>query len=147
MKIRHARENDLAEIEKCARESYALYVPRMNKPPAPMVADFKTLIENRMVHCIERNQGIIGFIILYSQIDHLHIENVAVHPESQGQGFGKRLIEFAEQEARRLRLAAIELYTNEAMTENFSFYGNLGFKEYERRDEDGFKRVFFRKEL
>lgn len=60
---------------------------------------------------------------------------------------GKALIAFCENEARRLGLDAVRLYTNEKMTANLSIYLRLGYTETGRRIEDGFKRVFFEKLL
>ena len=57
------------------------------------------------------------------------------------------LIDFAERRARELGLPAVTLYTNEAMVENLRLYPRLGFVETERRVEDGYRRVFFRKAL
>ena len=41
----------------------------------------------------------------------------------------------------------MRLYTNARMTENLSLYPHLGYVEVERREEDGFDRVFFEKGL
>ena len=77
----------------------------------------------------------------------MFLENVAVSPNHQGKGVGNRLIAFCEDEAKRLDLQAVELYTNEKMTENLTLYPRLGFEEIGRRKEEGFNRVFFRKQL
>jgi len=55
------------------------------------------------------------------------------------------LLDLAEQHARRLRLSEIRLYTNEAMTENVAYYARHGYVETHRAEQDGFRRVFFRK--
>ena len=39
----------------------------------------------------------------------------------------------------------MRLYTNEAMTENLSFYPRHGYRETGRAVQDGFRRVFFSK--
>ena len=57
------------------------------------------------------------------------------------------LLSFAEAEAERRNLQAIELYTNVKMTENLKLYPRLGYAEIARREEDGFSRVFYRKGL
>lgn len=44
-------------------------------------------------------------------------------------------------------LPAVELYTNEAMTENQAIYSKLGYVETEKKHQDGFNRVFYRKSL
>jgi ribosomal protein S18 acetylase RimI-like enzyme len=145
--IRQARIGDLAIVRSCAEEAYALYVPRMGKKPAPMVADFKAQIAAGHIYVIEARGTVAGFIVLYRRRDHLHVENVAVFPARQRQGLGGALLSFAEAEAKRQDIPAIELYTNVKMTENLELYPRLGYVEIGRREEEGFSRVYFRKSL
>ena len=74
-------------------------------------------------------------------------ENVAVEPTEQGHGHGRALVSFAERHARECGLAAVELYTNEAMAANIRLYPRLGYVETGRRVDDGYHRVYFRKTL
>lgn len=53
----------------------------------------------------------------------------------------------AEEEARRLRLATVTLYTNELMSENIELYKKLGYRETERKTEQGYQRVYMSKAL
>lgn len=64
-----------------------------------------------------------------------------------GHGIGRALIAQVEATARKQGLAAVELYTNEKMTENLALYPRLGYRETGCHIEDGFARVFFRKDL
>ena len=75
------------------------------------------------------------------------VENVAVHPEHQGRGLGRALLELAEAEARRAGFDSLYLYTHEKMSENLALYAGIGYVEYERRSEKGLTRVFMRKQL
>ena len=145
--IRHATAADLAEIRRIARAAYAKYVPRIGREPAPMVADFAGQIVNGIIHVVEDQRRVCGFIVLYPRGDHMHIENIAIDPAFQRHGLGTALLEFAEQQAHVHGRRAIELYTNEKMTENLEFYPRLGYVETGRSVEDGFSRVYFRKEL
>lgn len=147
MSIRLANLSDLDSVKDCAEQAYAHYVPRMGKEPAPMVADFGAQIEAGQVYVIVSGGKVAGFIVLYRRHDHLHIENVAVSPSHQGLGLGRALLSFAEEEAERRSLQAIELYTNVKMTENLKLYPRLGYREIDRREEGGFSRVFYRKRL
>jgi len=49
--------------------------------------------------------------------------------------------------ARQAGYESIYLYTNEKMAENIALYAKVGYVEYERREEEGFRRVFMRKPL
>ncbi|MCH9019241.1 MAG: GNAT family N-acetyltransferase [Proteobacteria bacterium] len=146
MRIRQAISADLDAVKRCAEEAYAKYVSRMGTKPAPMIADFAGQIGAKIVHVIVDDGSVLGFIVLYPRDDHIHVENVAVFPERGGRGIGGKLLAFAEHEARRLELPAVELYTNEKMTENLSLYRYLGYQEIGRRTEAGFSRVYFRKD-
>lgn len=112
-----------------------------------MIADFQDQIARGQVHVLTDGRLVGGFIVYYRRNDHLHLENVAVDPEFQGLGFGVQLIKHAEQAALALGVGAIELYTNAKMTENLKLYPHLGYSELGRWQEDGFDRVFYRKQL
>ena len=147
MTIRRATPDDLAAVTACARAAYEMYVPRIGKEPAPMIADFAAQIASGQVYVIFEGESVEGYAVFYPAGDHLHLENVAVFPRNKGRGLGGRLIAFVEDEARRLGLTAVELYTNEKMTENLRMYPKLGYAETGRRQEAGFDRVYFRKEV
>jgi ribosomal protein S18 acetylase RimI-like enzyme len=143
--IRPARPDEAFWVRALVRRAYALYIPRMGKEPAPMLADYGALIAAGQVHVLEEGGEAVALIVIYPKDDALFIENIAVDPVAQGKGHGRALLDFAEAEARRLGLQALRLYTNAAMTENLAFYPGRGFRETERREEDGYKRVFFEK--
>ncbi len=145
VQIRLATIDDLVDVQTCARAAYAKYIERMDREPAPMVADFASQIELGQVYAAVFGSSFAGYVVFYAETDHLHLENVAVHPSHAGKGIGKTLVEYVEQRARDEGLNAVELYTNEAMTENLAMYPKLGYIEIERRQQDGFNRVFFRK--
>ena len=75
------------------------------------------------------------------------LKNIAVFAQYQGMGKGKKRIAFCENSARQSGYSAVELYTNEKMSENLDVYPHLGYREFDRRSEDGFNRVFFKKEI
>jgi ribosomal protein S18 acetylase RimI-like enzyme len=70
-----------------------------------------------------------------------------VRPDRQGNGFGRRLIAFAETEARRRGYSELRLYTHQTMTENITLYTRLGFAEIGRGRHDGYDRVFMAKRV
>ena len=145
--IRPARREEAEWAKALVRRAYALYVPRMGQEPAPMLADYGALIEAGELKLLEEAGRPVALIVLRPEEDALFVENIAVDPQAQGKGYGRALLAFAEDEARRLGLTAIRLYTNAAMTENLAYYPRLGFRETDRREEDGYNRVFFEKRV
>lgn len=147
IEIRIARDTDLEAIQLCARKAYAPYIMRMDREPAPMHADFTGQIAKGQVDIATCDSQFAGYVVFYANGDHIHLENVAVLPEYRGCGIGKQLIEHVERTARKAGYRTVELYTNEAMTENLVMYPRIGYIEVDRRREAGFNRVFFRKQV
>jgi len=111
-----------------------------------MVADFENHVLNGQIHVLVDGEArILGYVVFYARENHVHLENVAINPEIAGAGLGRKLIAFVEGQARQGGYDAVELYTNEKMTENLKMYPKLGYVETERKTEDGFDRVFYRK--
>ncbi len=146
--IRRAIAADESAIRACAERAYAHYIPRIGRKPAPMLADYAAQIRASDVYVASDDCGeLTGFIVFYRDGEAMILENIAVLPERAGQGIGRTLIAFCEEAARQAGLSAVVLYTNAAMTENIALYPRLGFIETDRRSEDGFNRVYFRKHL
>jgi GNAT superfamily N-acetyltransferase len=145
--VRLAAPAEAVTLQAIAREAYLRYVPRIGREPAPMSADYDAAVRNGQAWVAVDQGQVIGFAVLIAQPDHLLLENLAVRPSRQGGGAGSRLLALAEDEARRLRLAEIRLYTNEAMTENLAYYPRHGYAETHRAEHGGFRRVFFRKRI
>jgi ribosomal protein S18 acetylase RimI-like enzyme len=105
--------------------------------------DYPDRIRRGLVHVAEDDR-VVGLIVLIEKPGHLLIENVAVDPRRQGEGFGRALLGFAEDSARKAGLSTLRLYTHEMMTENLALYAELGYREDERRREEVLDRVFDR---
>ena len=147
IRIRLAQAADQDAIVTCVRSAYSRYLIRMDREPAPMYADYNALIAQEVVYVLESEEGVRGILVMMPQNGSMFVENIAVVPRFQGQGLGKMLMAFVEQQAREVHLREISLYTNEVMTENLAFYQKLGFEEDARHVEDGYHRVFLRKQL
>ena len=146
--IRIAEAADVPAIMRCAELAYEKYVERIGKKPMPMIQDFGKAVADRIIWVVETDGVLAGFMIAYEKTQNsLHVENVAVPPEHQGKGLGRQLLAFAEEIAHERGLPQIDLYTNEKMTENLALYPRLGFAETDRREEDGFARVYYEKRL
>jgi GNAT superfamily N-acetyltransferase len=147
MVIRPARPADQARIEAVVEAAYRPYLQRMNRPPAPMVDDYAARIAAGHTHVLEEDGAIVGVLVLEPGEGFLLLDNIAVDPARHGSGLGKRLMAFAEEEARRQGHAAVELYTNEVMVENIARYLHLGYVETKRVQVAGYDRVYLRKAL
>jgi GNAT superfamily N-acetyltransferase len=143
--LRRASSSDLVAVRRLIRLAYARYEDRMDRPPAPLRQDYLAETEAGLVWVT--GEPIVGVIVLMVGDDSLLVENVAVDPAAQGKGVGRGLMEFAERKAREAGLGRLTLYANEVMIENLAIYRHLGYRETERRTEDGYRRVFMAKVL
>lgn len=146
--IRQANERDLVAVRACAIEAFSQYVQAIGKKPAPMSSDFETQIANGWIYISEADNGdFAGYITFFPEEDHLHLESIAVLNRFVGKGHGRSLVRFCENEARQRGFKAVELYTNQLMTANLEIYPKLGYRETDRREDQGYKRVFYRKDI
>jgi ribosomal protein S18 acetylase RimI-like enzyme len=145
--LRRATDDDVPALAALAEAAYAVYVPRIGRPPMPMVADYATVVHDHEAWVLDGGGRLAGLLILLPQPDHLLIENVAIAPDHQHRGLGRRLLAFAEQRAAAHGQDEVRLYTNAAMTENQRLYVRLGYEETHRAGDGGFRRVFYRKRV
>jgi GNAT superfamily N-acetyltransferase len=112
-----------------------------------MLDDYAKRIAAGQAWVLEEAGAILGVLVLEDADEALLLDNVAVAPEAQGTGYGRKLIAFAEAEARRRGRKEIRLYTHALMTENQAHYHRLGFRQTHRASENGYDRVFMSKAL
>jgi hypothetical protein len=116
MSLRRASTADLAGIQQWIVDAYGKYVERIGRPAAPM--------RTTRVWVLEDRDALVGALVTEHRGDHLPLETIAVTPAELG-------------------LTEVRLYTNEAMTENLTFYPLHGYRETGRAVQDGFRRVYF----
>lgn len=145
--VRPANLNDADAVASCVRAAFTPYIERIGKPPAPMLADFPELIADGKVWVAEMIGQVAGVLVQYETEAGFYIDTVAALPELQGTGVGRVLLLFAESEATWRGYRSIYLCTNIKMTENQVFYPKIGYIEYERKLDQGYNRIFYRKQL
>jgi ribosomal protein S18 acetylase RimI-like enzyme len=163
--IRLAAAGDVAAIRALVERAYGPWVPIVGLRPGPMDENYEALVEGGDVFVYEESGpaaasggvatapdgAIVGVLVLRPDADAppddsaLMVENVAVDPDHQGRGIGLALLDFAAEQARARAIRELRLYTHERMTSNIELYRRLGWEEYDRRESNGFSRVFMRK--
>ena len=142
MNIRPAGQADLPAVTAIVEAAYTPYIARMGKKPGPMLDDYPALVRAHQAWVAQDAGGVAGVIVLLPEPDYLLLDNIAVAPARHGQGVGKALLRFAEDEARRRGFTELRLYTNEMMTETVALYARTGWTETGRGEQAGFRRVF-----
>lgn len=88
--IRPAVIEDSLDVSECVDAAYAKYIERIGKKPAPMLTDYKALIEAGHVFLMIGESRPLGILVAEPKADFLFIESIAVYPPHQGQGLGKK---------------------------------------------------------
>ncbi len=148
-RIRSATRQDVAAVERIVNDAYAHYVGRIGATPGPMLDDYPARVAQGVVHVLDTPGGIQGVIVLIPEPDSscMLLDNIAVAPQAQGRGYGRQMLQWAEDVARRAGCTHLRLYTQEKMTENLAIYKRRGYVETHRAKEIGLNRVFMKKPL
>lgn len=145
--IRRAMLRDVAAISALTDLAYSKYVPRIGRKPQPMTTDYQHFVENHPVWVLEIEQQIAGVLVLQNEESTLLIYSVAIHPDQQKRGYGRLLLAWAEQEAKKAGYETVQLYTNAKMAENIALYTRLGYQQTGREPVDTGVRVNMSKVL
>ncbi|MDO9629197.1 MAG: ribosomal protein S18-alanine N-acetyltransferase [Acholeplasmataceae bacterium] len=77
----------------------------------------------------EKNKDIIGYIGFRAIDKESEMMNFCVHPEYQGQGIGKEILEYAIQYLKDLRVKTILLEVRKSNKKGIAIYEKFGFKQ------------------
>jgi ribosomal protein S18 acetylase RimI-like enzyme len=128
MEMRQATAADADAIRGLTRQAYAKWVPLIGREPKPMTANYNEAVGKHRFDLLYVDGTLVALIETIRAADHLLVENVAVSPDFQGRGLGRKLMAHAEVLARELGFDTIRLYTNQRFAENVALYRRLGYQ-------------------
>ena len=83
---------------------------------------------------------LVACVFLTPKAQALYVGKLAVHPDHQGQGRARVLLDHATERARALGLPALELQTRVELVENHAAFRAMGFEKIGETAHDGFDR-------
>ncbi|GAK43767.1 GCN5-like N-acetyltransferase [Tepidicaulis marinus] len=125
--LRTADQNDTDAIRTLTRAAYAKWLPISGREPLPMQADYSAALKKHRIDLLYVGPDLAGLIEMNLQEPVALIENVAVHPDFQGQGLGRFLLAHGEVIAAAHGSARIRLFTNKLFTDNLRLYQKTGY--------------------
>ncbi len=146
--IRRAKILEIPEIllltQACAREMINRDIYQWNDT-YPSEEVLVKDIEKGQLFVLEEAPKILGIISLCTEIDeeyrsvewltqdsrNLYVHRLAVHPDYQGKGHARTLMDFAEQYARDQKFVSIRLDTFSQNKRNQRFYERRGYTRLE----------------
>jgi GNAT superfamily N-acetyltransferase len=145
--MRLASAEDVDAIRELVRAAYAKWVPVVGREPRPMTAAYQDSINRHRFDLLHADTKLIAQIETAIREDHLWIENLAVLPEYQGRGYGRRLSAHAEQLAAGAGLSEVRLLTNAAFEANVRLYEAVGYQTTSTEPFMGGTTLYMSKQL
>jgi putative acetyltransferase len=136
MKIREACNQDRSAIKAVVFSVLTEY--GLNPDPDGTDSDLKdietTYINSGGLFCVLENEGeILGTVALYAiSPSTCELRKMYLDKRARGQGQGKKLLDYALSEAKRLGFNTVELETASVLKEAIEMYKRYGFKLIER---------------
>ena len=117
MEIRKATANDVAQIQQMIQHfaEQGLMLPRSEKSLYENLQGFMVAVSQKRV------VGTGGLHVLWKDL--AEIRSLAVHPDSQGHGIGRLLVEALVQEAKALAISQVL-----SLTYQIPFFNKLDFQ-------------------
>jgi len=78
---------------------------------------------------LEQDGIILGYGVMSEAVGEAHILNVCVHPDSQGEGLGRLLVEHLLSAARRMKAEMMLLEVRPSNRSAIGLYHDMGFSE------------------
>jgi GNAT superfamily N-acetyltransferase len=145
--LRLATPADVEPVRDLVRSAYAKWVPLIGREPLPMTADYAHAVQAHRIDLLYADGALAALIETAVRPDCLWIENIAVEPDRQGQGLGRRLLAHAERLAAEAGRGELRLLTNAAFAANIALYERLGYAVRLREPHPGGVAVHMRKPL
>ena len=133
MRPRPARPSDLEAVIDLTCRAYEHYEAVLGGKPIPMTEDYAPRIAKGEVWVLEQGDDLLGLVVLEDRGDLSYLFSVAVAPEHQHAGVGRRLVTFAEEIAKARSHRTVALHTNAKMERNIGIYSSCGYTEIARR--------------
>ena len=144
--ISDADAGEVLTVQRAAFVSEAAIYGSVDMPPLTQtLAELEAELRSESGFTARVDGRLVGAIRYVEKDDLLLIGRIAITPDMQGEGIGRRLLEAAEQASHA---PVAELFTGSLSEANLRLYTSCGYVEHERvPDGDGTAQVFLRKRL
>jgi GNAT superfamily N-acetyltransferase len=126
--IRRAKMQDTIPLAATMDRAYSIYKERISDLP-DVSSGISGDINDNLVWVAVMDDAVVGGMVLIPQNQHVILANIAVDPRASGTGLGRRFLELAEKQVRKLGMKEMRLSTHKDMPENVSLYRHLGWVE------------------
>jgi len=124
--------------------SFAYMNDRIDPPSSALNLTPVTLADkawSEVAYAAIEGETLSGCVFLRPEEDCIYIGKLAIAPDAQGRGIGRRLLAVAEQTARDRALPSLRLETRIELVENHDIFSRWGFEITAENAHPGFTRT------
>ena len=145
MVIREMIPKDLEQVQKIAlatwRNTYSSFIPLQIQDKVLKDAYSENEMNNRFKNSLnlvfENNNEILGYAFFSGDLlsNDIFLESLYIHPQHQGKGIGKQLMQFGIAKYNNPKTLSLVVYKG---NKSISFYKKMGFKVTNENNGDFF---------
>jgi len=135
--------DDWVQVRALILDAFAYMDARINPPSSALRLTSSSMQADAARGALllaYRINDLVGCVFAQAKGDAFYIGKLAVRPDLQGAGIGRKLVEAARDEARRRSLTMLELQTRIELTENHATFARMGFVKTGETAHEGFER-------
>jgi len=123
--IRPAQPRDAIALASCIDAAHAHYADRISDMPSVSEECAENTTNHKVWVALQRNEVIAGLVLVPGD-GFMKLANLAVHPNYDGKGLGRKRITLSEREVRQQGFGEMRLNTHVDMPEYAELYQHLG---------------------
>lgn len=124
-------------------EAFAYMDQRIDPPSSAhrlTLAGLREKARTETCFIAKEDEQLLGCVFCKAETGALYIGKLAIAPDTQGKGVGRRLLEAAEEHAKASGLWALRLETRIELTENHAIFSKWGFVKTAENAHPGYNR-------
>ena len=114
----------------CYQSEAAIYGDDSIAPLLETLDQIKAEFERQVFLKATENERVVGSVRAYTENETCYIGRLIVHPDSQNQGIGTKLL--LSVEATFMSIRRFELFTGDRSQKNLALYRKLDYREFKR---------------
>jgi len=130
----------------CYQSEAAIYGDDSIAPLLETLDQIKAEFERQVFLKATENERVVGSVRAYTENETCYVGRLIVHPDSQNQGIGTKLL--LSVEATFMSIRRFELFTGDRSQKNLALYRKLDYREFKREKmNDKLTLVYLEKQV
>lgn len=141
IQLLQATVDDIPNLLKVLHAAFEEYRGKLDPPSGAHDETIDTLREKLKTGYAAKallNTEIVGCVFYEVEGTHIDLSRLSVLPQHRNQGIGGALINYVEEQARRLQVPSVQLGVRLVLPKLMKYYERLGYRVIEYRTHEGY---------